>query len=290
METSSITILGGDMRQCYAAGYLHSIGWDVICCHTPDFPYNNGIMRADSLTDALEHSRFILAPTPLTRDKNNLFQTETDYPPCPLNDIWESLSPNHRFATCNLPAEYRKILETIGCKILDFGKDSCFRNRNAALTAEGLLAEVIRCTPFALSPVNMLLLGYGCCGAAIGRIFRPLCGNIYLIEQDADKQEDAGKQGLSPICPDDFSRVLPDCQLVINTVPAAILDMAQLSQMHSSCHIFDIASAPFGFPADTTEKCLMPYFRLPGIPGRFSPVTAGEIIGRTIERMAEHAL
>lgn len=290
METSSITILGGDMRQCYAAEYLYSLGWNVICCHMPVFPFKSGIMQADSLTDALEYSRFILTPTPLTRDNKNLFQTETNEPLCHLDDLWDSLTSNHKLAACNLPAEHRKTLENTGCEILDFGNDAFFQNQNAALTAEGLLAEVIRCTPFALSSVNILLLGYGCCGTAIGKLFRPLCGNIYLIEQDIEKQANARKQGFSPICTDDFSRILPECRLVINTVPTSIMDTAQLAQLHNSCHIFDIASAPFGFPADITEQCLLPHFRLPGIPGRFSPVTAGEIIGRTIERMAEHAL
>lgn len=124
METSSITILGGDMRQCYAAEYLYSLGWNVICCHTPVFPFKSGIIQADSLTDALEHSRFILAPTPLTRDNKNLFQTETNKPLCPLDDLWDSLTSNHKLAACNLPAEYRKTLENTGYEILDFGNDA----------------------------------------------------------------------------------------------------------------------------------------------------------------------
>ena len=72
MEASSITILGGDLRQCYAAEYLASQGFAVMCCHTPDFPYQPGISRTDRLTEALGHSELILAPTPLTRDGANL--------------------------------------------------------------------------------------------------------------------------------------------------------------------------------------------------------------------------
>lgn len=290
METSSITILGGDLRQCYAAEYLQSIGWNVTCCYTPDFPYKSGIIQTDRCAEAMEHSIFILAPTPLTRDKTNLFQAKADSQSFSLNDLWKTLTPNHKFINYTLPEEYRKTLQNIGCENLTFGNDPFFQSKNAELTAEGLLAEVIRCTPFALSSTNILLLGYGCCGKAIGKLFRPLCRNIYLIEQDAAKRNDAKKYGLSPVNAKRFVHIQQDCQVIINTVPTAILNTMQLSQMHSSCHIFDIASAPFGFPADTTEQCLLPYYRIPGIPGRFSPVTAGELIGRTIERMAKHAL
>lgn len=290
MDASSITISGGDLRQCYTAEYLNSLGWDVICYHTPAFPYSTGIVQTDSLAHALAHSELVLAPTPLTRDNNNLFQAETDEPPCPLEDLWAMLTSKHKFIVYNLPAELQKLVENIGCEILTFGNLPFFQNKNALLTAEGLLAEVIRCTPFALSSADILLLGYGCCGAKIGRLFLPLCRDIYVIEQDEEKQKNARNNGLTLIGREDFVKKLPECHIIINTIPGPVLEMEQLSQMHSSCHIFDIASAPFGFPSDTTEKCLMPYYRIPGIPGRFSPVTAGEIIGRTIERMVTHAL
>ncbi len=290
MEAASITILGGDLRQCYAAEYLQSRGYKVTCCQTPDFPYHSDIVKADYLEHEPWQSDLILAPTPLTRDEINLFQTEGNCPPCPLHDLWDQLKAEHTFAVCNLSKKLQTSLENTGCRILTFGNSPFFQKENARLTAEGLLAEVIRCTPFALSSANILLLGYGCCGSCIAKLFLPLCRNIYVIEQDPLKENAARKDGASPIHKNDFSKVLPQCQILINTVPAPILGVAHLSEMHSSCHIFDIASAPFGFPADTTEKCLLPYYRIPGIPGRFSPVTAGRIIGQTIERMTEHAL
>lgn len=290
MEASSITILGGDLRQCYAAEYLQSKGFGVTCWHTPEFPYHPGIVQADSLAHALRRSDTILAPTPLSKDGNNLFQAKADCPPCPLDRLWEELEAEHTFAVSNLPKKQRQVLESRKCHILTFGSLPFFQKENARLTAEGLLAEVIRCTPFALSSANILLLGYGCCGMSIGRMFLPLCRSIYLIEQDPLKENAAKKDGVCPIHKNEYSKILPQCQILINTIPASVLGMTHLSQMDSSCHIFDIASAPFGFPADTTEKCLLPYYRIPGIPGRFSPVTAGRIIGQTIERTTEHGL
>lgn len=289
MEASSITILGGDLRQCYAAEYLASQGFAVMCCHTPDFPYQPGISRTDRLTEALGHSELILAPTPLTRDGANLLQAET-CSPCPLETLWEKLTPNHRFAAASLPAGCLNALEAAGCEILAYGSLPFCQEQNARLTAEGLLAEVIRLTPFALSSASLLLIGYGCCGAAIARLFLPLCRNLHVIEQDAEKRSMAKNNGILPVSRKEFAKILPECQIIINTVPAPVLDTAQLAQLHSSCHIFDIASAPFGFPENTTEICLLPYYRIPGIPGRFSPASAGKIVGKAIERMAEHAI
>ena len=290
MESSSITILGGDFRQCYVAEYLCSQGWQVGCFHTPDFPFSADIRNIDSLSDALEQADLILAPTPLTQDGVHLFQSKGAYPSCTLHDLWKELTPQHTFAAFQLSEEHQKRLEHSGCRTLSFGKSPAFIIENALLTAEGLLAEVIRCTPFSLSSANVLLLGFGYCGSSIGKLFHPLCRSIYLVEQDKAKQRLAENHGICPIDLEDFSQVLPQCQIVFNTIPGPVLEPSLLHKLHSSCHLFDIASAPYGFPADTTQNCLLPYYRISGIPGRFSPITAGEIIGRTIERMTEYAV
>ena len=88
MELSSITILGGDLRHCYTAEYLHEKGWQVVCFHTPKFPHSTGIQISDSLKLALEYSDLILLPTPLSKDGIHLFQMETAFPCIPLSKLW----------------------------------------------------------------------------------------------------------------------------------------------------------------------------------------------------------
>ena len=286
----SIAIIGGDLRQCYAAEYFRTLGWQVVCWHTPDFPFHSEIRIASHLDDALQYSRLILAPAPLTRDADNLVQSETIHTPCPLNSLWSKLTETQIFAALSLDDTQQQILREKNCRVLAYGASSLFMNENALLTAEGLLSEVIRCTPFSLSSANILLLGYGRCGFAIGKLFSPLCQSIYLVEKDGKKQNLAKNNGLLSVTAEDLSQILPRCQILINTIPASVLEPSMLRLLHHSCHIFDIASAPYGFPADTTRNYLLPYYRLPGIPGRFSPITAGELIGKTIERMTEHAL
>lgn len=290
MGLSSITILGGDLRHCYTAEYLHTQGWQVVCFHTPKFPQSTGIQISDTLEQALEYSDLIFLPTPLTKDGNSLLQTETAFPSIPLSKLWEKISSRHTLATINLQKEFIRQLTDKHCRFLSLAQSLNFTVENAQLTAEGLLSEVIRCTPFSLSEANVLLLGYGNCGSAITRLIKPLCRNIYLLEQQPEKQAQAKVDGIFPISAEDFPQILPQCQILINTIPAFVLELSSLLLLHSTCHIFDIASAPFGFPADITEKCLLPYYRLPGIPGRFSPVSAGKMIGKTIERMTRHVL
>lgn len=290
MAKPSIAILGGDLRQCYTAEHLLSCGWDVTCFHTPDFPCNPGISLEDNLAPALEHADIALLPTPLSKDGVHLFQADGQHDPCPLIELWKSLKPGQIVAAYSLSPDHAHELEEKKCKVFQFSQAPAFAGENALLTAEGLLSELIRYTPFSLSSARTLLLGYGCCGSAIGALLHPLCRGIYLLEKDQKKQSLAEKKGICPIQKEDFSTVLPRCNLVINTIPAAVLEPEWIQELPGSCHIFDIASSPFGFPGNITENYLLPYFRLPGLPGRFSPVTAGQATGKIIERITDYVI
>ena len=290
MAKPSIAILGGDLRQCHSAEYLHSCGWDVTCFHTPDFPYHSGITVENGLRQALAQANTMLLPTPLTKDGVHLFQADGQAPPCRLEEIWESVTPKQAVAAHSLAKEQAALLERKGCRVFQFGQMPVFARENASLTAEGLLSELIRYTPFSLSSARALLLGYGCCGSAIGTLLHPICRSIYVLEQDLEKQSLAEKKGICPIQKEDFSTVLPHCSLVINTIPAAVLEQEWIQELPGSCHIFDIASSPYGFPEHLTEDFLLPYFRLPGLPGRFSPESSGQAIGKMIERITDYVI
>lgn len=290
MAKSSIAILGGDLRQCYTAEYLLSCGFHVTCFHTPDFPYNPGIVLENDLALALSQAEIVLLPTPLSKDGSRLFQADGQYQPCPLEELWKTIAPGQTLAVYSLSPDKIQELEEKNCRVFQFSQSPVFARENAFLTAEGLLSEVIRFTPFSLSSARTLLLGYGCCGSAIGTLLHPLCRSIYLLEQEQEKRVLAEKKGICPIQKEDFAAVLPHCNLVVNTIPAAVLEPEWIQELPGSCHIFDIASSPFGFPGNVTEDYLLPYFRLPGLPGRFSPAAAGQITGKTVERITDYVI
>ena len=290
MAISSIAILGGDLRQCYTAEYLHNLGWKVVCYHTPDFPYPPGIIQEASLSEAVRQTNISLMPTPLSKDGTSLFQTDPDQPACQLSELWEYSPPGQAVATYDIPKEGKRLLEQKGCPVFCYSQSETFRTENARLTAEGLLSELIRNTPFSLSNCSILLLGYGYCGFAIASLLQPICRNIFVLEQEEEKQKLAETHGVCPITPEDFPMILPQCNIVINTIPSQLLSSAHLQKLPGTCHVFDIASAPFGFRDCMTEETQIPYFRLPGIPGRYAPASSGQAIGKIIERMTDYVL
>lgn len=275
MATLQITVLGGNLRQAYAAEYLSSCGYEITCFGTPDFPYNSSIHIAESLSQALEDTSVVLMPAPFPPDDVHM-----------LSQI-----PSHTSVFYHgMPASFEEQLKEQDCKLYNLADVTGFCKENACLTAEGLLSEVIRYTPFSLLNTTILLIGYGKCGDAIGTLFSSLNTRIYVLEQDISKQLEAEKRGLLALSNSEKRTLLPHCDIVLNTVPNPVLTEQELKLLPGNCHIFDIASAPFGFSSDVTLEYALPYFRLPGLPGKFSPKSAGIVTGKTIERMIHHGL
>lgn len=289
MAISQITLLGGDLRHAYTAEYLNSCGYAVTCFGTPDFPYHTNIQRVTSLEQALE-TEALFMPTPFSKDGSHLFQKNTTVSPISISELLCRLSHPMAIFHNGMPTAFQEQFESAGGRLYALSESLEFAAANAKLTAEGLLSDVIRYTPFSLKNVRILLLGYGRCGSAIGTLFSAFETGIYVLERELSKQLQAEEHGLLALFESEKKTILPRCNLVINTIPQAVLTQEELALLPRDCHIFDIASAPFGFSNDVCSEFALPYFRLSGLPGKFYPQTAGIIAGKTIERMIYHGL
>lgn len=290
MAISHITVLGGDLRQAYTAEYLASCGYPVTCFHTPDFPYPDTIQAADSLSSALENTSVLILPAPFSQDGRHLFQKNTASSLISIDELLAAI-PAHTSVFYNgMSQPVQEQLAEPGCILHNLADVPEFSRENAMLTAEGLLSDVIRYTPFSIQDTAALLIGYGKCGHAIGTLFSSLSTRIYVLEKDVSRQLLAEEHGLLALSDSEKKTILPHCDLIINTVPEQVLTFPELGLLPGNCHIFDIASAPYGFSSHITTEFSLPCFRLPGLPGKFSPKTAGIITGKTIERMIQHDL
>ena len=122
MAILSIAILGGDLRQCYAAEYLRSCGWNVTCFHTLNFPCDSGIILENSLPQALKEADIILLPTPVSKDGVSLFQADGEKPPCLLEELWDSLHSGQIIAAYSLSPAQTLILEERNCQAFQFSR------------------------------------------------------------------------------------------------------------------------------------------------------------------------
>ena len=75
--------------------------------------------------------------------------------------------------------------------------------------------------------------------------------------------------------------------LIINTVPAKVLEESILKQVRKDTLIIDLASKPGGVDFETAKELGLNTIWALSLPGKVAPVTAGRIIYETIENMIE---
>lgn len=64
-----------------------------------------------------------------------------------------------------------------------------------------------------------------------------------------------------------------------------IFDSEAAGNINSECKIIELASAPYGVDFEAARKNGIDVIRASGLPGKYTPKTAGEIIGKRIEEL-----
>lgn len=130
-----------------------------------------------------------------------------------------------------------------------------YRKFNSVLTAEGALSLIIEHTPFSVCNSSVLILGYGFLGKEVAAIFTSVGANVTVAVKTPNELK---------------SLTHLNYDIIINTIPAPILNQSLIDTMHNDSILLELAST----------SCLMKDVNCPqllignGLPGRFSPKSA----------------
>ena len=165
--------------------------------------------------------------------------------------------------------------------------DNEFIEKNAVLTAFGALKILLEHIDFALPLGKYAITGYGRVARETASLLTALCCDVTVFARNTSQRDDAMIKG----CKAEHLNHLPikacDFDIVINTVPSHIIDEDTIKNMKKSCKIIELASAPYGLDFEIARNNSIDVVKAFSLPGKYTPKTAGEIIGRKIE---EHLL
>jgi len=74
---------------------------------------------------------------------------------------------------------------------------------------------------------------------------------------------------------------------IVNTVPALVITKDILEKARNDCFLLDLASAPGGIDFKAAEAIGLKVRWALSLPGKVAPMTAGDIIRRTIYNILE---
>lgn len=159
-----------------------------------------------------------------------------------------------------------------------------FRQKNSVYTAEGALALAIEATPKALCDGLVLILGYGCLGKACSRLFRSAGAGV-IVYSAVEKELIQARLDDYPVL--SSLRFLPDnATLILNTIPAPVLDSYQRSPELPEIPLLELAS----IPCLSGEKEGIRIIPAGALPSRFCPESAAYLMFLELIRLTDSSV
>ncbi len=153
-----------------------------------------------------------------------------------------------------------------------------FVRRNAELSAEAAVYEVMQRSDQALSDLKVLITGYGWFGRALAKKLRLLGATVAVAARRAEARALAQLEGMESLAFAELALWLPKADMVVNTVPAQVLDEAELRLLRVDAWLLEMASAPYGFDRELAQTLGLRSALLPGLPAKYAPASAAKAL------------
>ena len=146
--------------------------------------------------------------------------------------------------------------------------------QNAELSAEAAVCEAMLHCRLALMDAKVLVTGYGLFGRLLALRLKSFGARVWVAARRERQREQAVREGMNAIPIHEIADVLPQMDLVLNTVPACVMDESALRRVPKGCCLLELASAPYGFDFEKAKLLGVSCVALPGLPARYSPLSA----------------
>lgn len=175
----------------------------------------------------------------------------------------------------NISDDYKLTIKNKNIKYINFMTHEDFVLKNATLTAEGFLSDLILNTKSSMFNQQILILGSGRVAKAVGYLFYKL-GLTFDFAMRNEKEYNHTKLfARKCFLGDSYKKALKDYDIVINTIPAVIFDEKDANKFKKDCYVFELASKQCLEGVSTKN---FNYVLCPALPSKYTPKTAADLM------------
>lgn len=272
----NFVIIGGDKRQKYLKEYLVEKGYNIS---------SYGLFDWDDDTDKLKgmigEESVVILPLPATRNDKTIVMPFSKRE-ITIDRLMSFLGKGNIVVGGIIKGELLSRLRETEIPFVDY-YDNDFIEKNAVLTAFGTLKILLEHIDFALPLGKYAITGYGRVARETSLLLTALSCDVTVFARNSSQRDDAMIKGCKVQPLSNLVTEACNFDIIINTIPYNIIDEKTISTMNKNCKIIELASAPYGLDFDTARKHSIDVVKAFGLPGKYTPKTAGEIIGKRIE-------
>lgn len=253
MEAKKLfVVVGIDARQAAAGRVLEQAGYAV------------GGAEQVALAD------YILLPLPLDAART------------PLAELLRAAKPGAVALGGRLSVQAKTIAQEAGVELVDYFARPELTVYNAIPTAEGCIGILLAERTRTLWGTNLLLLGFGPVGQALGVRLAALGADVTVCARRPEQRALAESLGLRGAELARLGALAPAFDRVVNTIPAPVLTEPVLTALRPGSLIVDLASKPGGTDFAAAQRLGLRAIHALSLPAVCAPETAGEAVARTV--------
>lgn len=282
MNDIKLAVVGGDIRMIYCAKELAKRGFEVSFCGFDSAGKDCGdAVRCRTVKDAVKGAAVAVLPVPYSYDGCRI-NAPFSASEIRVDDVLEAVMPTQLVLAGVCPPSFIEKAEELSLSVIDYMKDEELTIRNAIPTAEGALELAMKELPVTVHGAKTLVLGYGRVGKAVAAAFSALRSCVTVCARHADALAWANAAGYKTADMKDICRAVKDKDIIINTVPALIVDNNVLSFIGDDTLIIDLSSVPGGVDFEAAARYGVKTLHALSLPGKVAPKTAGENIADAV--------
>lgn len=280
MKNNNFVIIGGDKRQKYLGEYLKKQGNSVETYGLYDWDDDS-----ERLKTLITPNSVIILPLPISKNGKTVFMPFSRRE-LPLTRLVSLINSENKVFGGMGNEAFTRVLQEKKVPFYDY-YDSTFVSENAYLTAFGTLKIILEHIDFAVSLGTFAITGYGRVGRETAELLKKLSCDVTVFARSEEALADASLRGCKAEGLYRLSETADRFDIIINTVPHIIFDAETLKKIRPDCKIIELASAPFGVKSEEAEKYSVSVIKAPGLPGKYTAKTAGELIGKKIVKILQ---
>jgi dipicolinate synthase subunit A len=246
----------------YAYRRLLSKGLDAVCFKTEG--ESGGCSRIEDAVGG----RTLLLPVPAVRDG-----AVTGPHAIPFADVVGAAERGTIYGGGFSPRDIYTASDH-GIRLKDLLSDERLAAKNAALTAEGAIFEAMKRSRASVWGSSALVIGFGRIGKLLAHMLSALGADTSVCLRNEKDAALLDARRVKTISFDRLEREMCGFDFIFNTVPQKVASSAAVDNAKKDALVFDLASPPGGFGPDRADRVIY----LPGVPGKYAPKTAGELI------------
>ena len=273
-------VAGGDLRSVRLAQCLQEDGHQVETFAMEHRPDPAKLPGSDTMR-GMERADCVILPLPVTTGDGMLHAPLSDLR-ISVEELLRGLSPGQVVCGGRIPPELRVIAERQKLILRDYFQREELAVANAVPTAEGAIQIAMEELPTTLYGQRVLVIGFGRLGKVLAHRLHGLgakvtvsarsYGDLAWIEAYGYQAEHTGQ----------LTGWLSPYDLIINTVPARVLDYPQLVDLKEGCLVIDLASRPGGVNQKAAAQLGVKVIWALSLPGKVAPDSAGVILRDTV--------